>query len=110
MVQIAEIFINLPVKSIAKAYTYLVPEAFSFLAPGWRVLVPFGPRKAEGFVVEVKAAEDAEGLREILDLVDREPWFNTRMIACARWMARYYLCSDAEAMRLFMPVSYTHLI
>lgn len=103
MVQTAEIFINLPVKSIAKAYTYLVPEAFSFLAPGWRVLVPFGPRQAEGFVVAVAEASDAEGLREILDLVDREPWFNVRMIDCARWMARYYLCSVAEAMRLFMP-------
>ena len=38
----AEVFVNIPVKSIAKAYSYAVPDEMSFLAAGWRVFVPFG--------------------------------------------------------------------
>ena len=47
----AEVFVNIPVKSIAKAYSYAVPDEMSFLAAGWRVFVPFGGRRVEGFVV-----------------------------------------------------------
>lgn len=54
MKKTASVFVNIPVKSIAKAYSYIVPEEFSFLTAGWRVFVPFGSRKVEGFVVEVQ--------------------------------------------------------
>ena len=36
----ANVFVNIPVKSIAKAYTYRVPEELAFLSAGWRVLAP----------------------------------------------------------------------
>ena len=50
----AEIFVNIPVKRIAKSYTYLVPDGLSFIRAGWRVFVPFGGRKVEGFVLSVE--------------------------------------------------------
>ena len=55
----AEVFVNVPVKSIAQAYTYRVPETLAFLAQGWRVLVPFGGRRVEGFVLSVAAHMEA---------------------------------------------------
>lgn len=103
MKKIADVYVNIPVKSIAKAYSYRIPESFSFLAPGWRVLVPFGGRHAEGFVAGVSESDDDRELKPILDLVDEEPWFNDKMLAAARWMSAFYLCSIAEAMRLFIP-------
>ena len=47
----ADVFVNIPVKSIAQAYTYRVPEHLSQIAAGWRVFVPFGNRRVEGFVI-----------------------------------------------------------
>lgn len=101
---VADVYVNLPLKSIASAFSYRVPEAFSSLRAGWRVFVPFGGRKVEGFVLDVKERETSEiALKDIISLVDDEPWFNDRTLALAAWMHDFYLCSRAEAMRLFMP-------
>lgn len=103
MAKVANVFVNIPVKSIAKAYTYTIPTELSFIDVGWRVLVSFGSRTVEGFVVEVSEKQDVEQLKPIIEPVDQEPWFNAQMLALAYWLADYYLCSAAEAMRLFMP-------
>lgn len=103
MNRVANVFVNIPVKSIAKAYTYLIPETFAFVTAGWRVLVPFGARSVEGFIIEIAEREDCGDLKPILDLVDQEAWFDEKMMRAARWISMFYLCSAAEAMRLFMP-------
>ncbi|BAL83761.1 putative primosomal protein N' [Selenomonas ruminantium subsp. lactilytica TAM6421] len=103
----ASVFVNIPVKSIAKAYTYSVPAELSYLEAGWRVFVPFGGRKVEGFIVSVaeKTAEEigAIKLKPIESAVDEEAWFTPHVLKAARWLAEFYLCSLAEMMRLFMP-------
>ena len=103
----AQVFVNVPVKSIAKPYTYRVPDTLAQVGAGWRVLVPFGGRKVEGFVVSVaeKSAEELAGikLKDILACVDEEAWFTPVLLEAARWLADFYLCSLAEIMRLFMP-------
>ncbi len=103
----ASVFVNIPVKSIAKAYTYSVPAELSFLDAGWRVFVPFGGRKVEGFILSVEEKNEAElsgiKLKPIQAAVDEEGWFTPAMIKAAKWLADFYLCSLAEMMRLFMP-------
>lgn len=99
--------INLPVKNLFRQFTYAVPEALSFLDSGWRVVVPFSGQKVEGFVVE-RTAMPAEAkllsrLKEVEAALGEEPWFDAEMLATAQWMAKYYMCSLAEAMRLFVP-------
>jgi primosomal protein N' (replication factor Y) len=104
MARTAEVFVNLPAKRLNHSFTYLVPDELSHVGPGWRVLVPFGRRKAEGFVVSV--AEDAaaaEELKPLLGRVDDAPWFTEHMLAVAAWVSEYYLSTPAEAMRLFVP-------
>ena len=51
---VADVYINIPVKSIARAFTYIVPETLMQIGAGWRVLVPFGEVQVEGFVVETR--------------------------------------------------------
>lgn len=102
MRRIAEVFINLPARSIAKSFSYAVPPTLDFINVGWRVLVPFGNRQAEGFVISVAEGEGEE-LKHIISVVDTQPWFSSHMLAVAAWMSDYYLCSPAEAMRLFIP-------
>lgn len=103
MHHIAEVFVNIPVKTVAKAYTYLIPPEFEHITPGWRVIVPFGSRRLEGFVVNVSTIDDTDGLKLIESLVDDQPWFDDKLLQLTKKMADYYLCSPGETMRLFMP-------
>ena len=99
--------INLPVKSLFRQFTYAVPQSMSFLDKGWRVVVPFSGQKVEGFVVERCALPTAPELAAKIKYVEAalgdSPWFDNEMLATATWLADYYMCNLAEAMRLFVP-------
>ena len=104
---VGEVYINLPVKSIANTYTYTIPDNLNFLERGYRVLVSFGGRKVEGFLVAVREIDPVRDgqykLKDIIDAVDDEPWFTREILAATKVLADFYLCSVAEMMRLFMP-------
>ncbi|HIU64045.1 MAG TPA: primosomal protein N' [Candidatus Avacidaminococcus intestinavium] len=103
----AHVVINLQVKNIFRQFTYILPDELDFVTAGWRVIVPFNNQMVEGFVLQVVTelpAEFAEiELKSIEDILDEEPWFDQNMQTLAGWIADYYLCSLAEAMRLFIP-------
>ena len=103
-----DVAINLPVKSLFKQFTYAVPEELRFLDSGWRVVVPFGAQKVEGFVVRRKELSELypqaqEKLKIVEAALGDRPWFDDEMLSTAKWLADYYMCSLAEAMRLFVP-------
>lgn len=99
-----DVAINLPVKSLFKQFTYAVPESMEFLDCGWRVVVPFGVQKTEGFIVAKKeTTENIDKIKYIEAVLGDKPWFDEEMLGTARWIAEYYMCSLAEAMRLFVP-------
>lgn len=105
---IADVAANLPLKEINRTYTYNVPIELSFIDVGWRVFVPFGGRKVEGFVVDIKekkeiSADNKIKFKDIISAVDDEPWFSKEIIECCKKLSDFYLCSLAEMMRLFMP-------
>ena len=104
---VADVYINIPVKSIRQEFTYCLPERLAQVAAGWRVFVPFGSVRKEGFVTCVRtydAARDGRhALKEIIDAVDEEAWFFPELLAAAQELSDFYLCSAAEIMRLFMP-------
>ena len=108
-IKTADVFVNIPVKSIAQSFTYRVPDALAQVGVGWRVFVPFGGRKVEGFVIAVAEKTESElqakgfEVKDILALVDEEAWFTPVLLQAAVWLASFYLCSLAEIMRLFMP-------
>ena len=102
MQKIALVLMNIPVKTINKAFSYLVPPNLQFIEAGWRVLVPFGSRNIEGFVISTHEGSD-DGLKNIISVLDDLPWFDENTLQTAEWISDYYLCSLAEAMRLFIP-------
>ncbi|MCE5284631.1 MAG: primosomal protein N', partial [Pelosinus sp.] len=105
MEKIAQVWINIPVRVLDKTFSYLIPDAMDFIDIGWRVLVPFGNRKVEGFVVSAAREEPKADyqLKPILDVLDTEAWFDANMLKTAKWLSSYYLCGIVEAMRLFLP-------
>lgn len=106
MIQIAEVCINVQASRLRQPFSYAVPAEFNFIGPGWRVVVPFGSIVVEGFVVAVRSSEsadDARLLKSVSDVPDIEAWFDDEMLATARWLSDYYVCSLGEALRLFIP-------
>ncbi|MGL5207300.1 MAG: hypothetical protein ACRC8T_07290 [Acidaminococcaceae bacterium] len=100
----ADVAINLPVKNLFKQFTYAIGNELDFINEGWRVIVPFGHQMVEGFVVKIH--ENPVGnsdLKEIIDTLDTTPWFDQQMLLLSQWISDYYMCSLAEAMRLFIP-------
>ncbi|WP_182188433.1 primosomal protein N' [Pectinatus frisingensis] len=101
---LADVFINIPVKTIATSYTYIIPENLNFLKTGCRVIVPFGARKMEGFIVRITTVDQTDHtLKEIIDSIDIEPYFTDKIMSTAHFIADFYLCSLGEALRLFIP-------
>lgn len=105
MQRIAQVLINIATKSINKPFSYSIPEHLDYIDTGWRVLVPFGNRKLEGFVISVTHEESSikPELKPILDILDNDIWFDEHMMHTAHWISEYYLCNLVEAMRLFIP-------
>lgn len=109
--RIADVYINIPIKSISQAFSYILPANLANVNAGWRVLVPFGGRDIEGFVVQVYSETEysqrenypLEKLKAVKAAVDEEPWFNPVVLEVSQWLAKFYLCSPGEIMRLFMP-------
>ncbi|MBR6013953.1 MAG: primosomal protein N' [Selenomonadaceae bacterium] len=105
---VAQVFANVKIKSVQQTYTYSIPEHLKFLSAGWRVYVPFGKQKVDGFVMSVEEVPDVENffdfeLKDIIDVFDDEAWFTEEMIKSAKFISDFYLCSMSEAMTLFMP-------
>ncbi len=105
MQRIAQVLVNIPTKSINKAFSYIIPVHLDFIDIGWRVIVPFGNRKLEGFIIGVTDEEDVShfDLKPILDRLDDTVWFDDHMMQTARWISEYYVCNLVDAMRLFIP-------
>ncbi len=51
------------------------------LKPGMRVIVPFGPRKVQGFVIAiVEESASSTKLRNIIEPMDFEPVLNEELL------------------------------
>ncbi|MDR2007182.1 MAG: primosomal protein N', partial [Acidaminococcales bacterium] len=100
---LVEVCVNLAARGIDHTFTYLLPDALA-ADVGWRVLVPFAGRLTEGFILKKYEGEaGGRDLKTVARTLDEAPWFDRNMLSLAAWLSDYYLCTMAEAMRLFLP-------
>ena len=92
--------------TIDKPYTYWIPDSFAErLAPGMRVLVPFGQgnRRTEGLVLTLERGERPKRCKQILSVLDERPVLNREGLQLALWMRERYFCTVFEAMKAMLP-------
>ncbi len=100
----AQIVVDVPVRRVDKCYDYLIPDRLEArVEPGSRVLVPFGARDVEGFVVSRSAQPAVDNVREIIDCVSDAPGVPRELLQVAEWMADTYVCLLIEALRAMVP-------
>ncbi len=105
MVRFVSVAVPVPLLDLL---TYRVPEGIEAPAAGVRVLVPVGSRTMTGFVVapaETPAADDSGtiGVRDLVDVLDDEPYLTDECLRLALWTAEYYACSPGDAIAAALP-------
>ena len=84
--------------------TYIVPGHLTMPVIGARVLVPVGPRTLTGCVVEhVPDAPATDGLKDVVEVLDSEPYLPASIVALCGWVAEYYLSGMGDALAAAMP-------
>lgn len=131
--KLAHVILDIPTQALDAPYIYAVPEEGLFaaacegagdeegadaqcdyaVAVGAAVLVPFGHRRAIGFVVDIReygqpggpdwpAEVDPAKLKAIVRAVSR-PYFDEEGAACAQWLSERYIAPLSACVRLFTP-------
>jgi primosomal protein N' (replication factor Y) len=89
---------------VDRCFSYLLPEEFLGKAQvGMRALAPFHGRELEGVIVELMAVPEVENVKEVMDVLDDEPFFSSKMLMLTRWIADYYMASWGEALKCATP-------
>lgn len=85
---IAKVIVDVPASMVNQTFDYQIPEHFQeMLRPGMRVIVPFGPRKITGFVINRIAKSSFGQLKEIIDVLDVTPVLTKELLALGKWLA-----------------------
>lgn len=103
--RIAKIALEAAPFAVDLPYSYGVPPALAeTLAPGMRVLVPFGQgnRTCEGLVLSVEEGEES-GLKKVQTLLDQQPVLSRAGIQLALWMRERFFCTVYAAAMTMLP-------
>ncbi|WP_156289017.1 primosomal protein N' [Oceanobacillus salinisoli] len=101
---IAKVIVDVPASSINQTFDYSIPIKFQeILEPGMRVIVPFGPRKIMGFVVERVSESSFDKLKDILDVLDLTPVLTKELLELGKWVAHETLSLSITALQAMLP-------
>ncbi len=101
----AEVIVEVAHERVAHVFTYRVPEGIR-LVPGMRVLVPFGPRRVEGYALSLKADPGdvpPAKLRDVIRPLESYPALLPELVDLAGWLCEKTHCLLIEALRLMLP-------
>ncbi|HUF47229.1 MAG TPA: primosomal protein N' [Vicinamibacterales bacterium] len=86
--------------------TYQVPDEVPVPPKGARVVVPLGARTVTGCVVDTGGEAPAGAtLRDLIEVLDIEPFLPADVIDLALWVGEYYLAGAGAALAVAMPPS-----
>ena len=102
-VMIANVLVE--IKKIDKTFSYLIPDNMN-VKVGIRCLVPFGDRKLEGFIVEIKDNIECDyQLKEIISLIDDNPVLNGELLDLGSYISKKTLCTLTSAYQTMLPTA-----
>ncbi len=108
MTNLVEIEVAVPTP-LAQTFTYTFD---SDIAPGTRVLVPFGPRKVVGVSLGATAnpGTSTYSLKQVHSIIDSAPVYSPVLLEIARWISSYYMHPIGEVLRTMLPASSTKVV
>ncbi|MBQ0017575.1 MAG: primosomal protein N' [Clostridiales bacterium] len=99
---IAEVIVNVENRGVDKVFDY---SCFDGVNVGDRVLVPFGKKQIEGFVLNLKEKTnfDEDKLKCIIKKLDETPVLNKEMLKLSNFMIKKYNLKTIDTLKLFVP-------
>ena len=100
---IAKIAVSAAYFAIDKPYSYFIPQDMQ-LAPGMRVVVPFGRgnHHTEGVVISVEDGAQT-GLKTVISQLDDETVLSEEMLRLAAFLRQKYFCTLFDGIRAILP-------
>ncbi|PJY98712.1 MULTISPECIES: primosomal protein N' [Bacillus] len=105
---VAEVIVDVSTKNIDRPFDYKIPDHLKgMIKTGMRVIVPFGPRKIQGFVTAVKEASDLSGksVKEVEDLLDLTPVLTEELMNLSSWLSDKTLSFKITALQAMLPAA-----
>ncbi len=99
---IAEVIVDITNSTVDKVFDYV---ALDDTIVGQRVMIPFGRRNIQGFVIALKQFSDLtdDKLKTILYAIDEYPVILSEHIELMRFMVKKYHLRFVDCLRLFIP-------
>lgn len=93
------------IQKLDKTFSYLIPNDMNAKV-GSRCLIPFGNRKLEGFIVEIKDNIECDyKLKEIISLIDENPILNEELLNLGSYISKKTLCTLTSAYQTMLPTA-----
>jgi primosomal protein N' (replication factor Y) (superfamily II helicase) len=84
--------------------SYSVPSHLDMPVVGARVRVPIGSRTVTGCVVEAPASAGVpDEVKDVVEVIDAEPFLPPSVVELCRWVADYYLAGIGDAVAVALP-------
>ncbi|RLQ95930.1 primosomal protein N' [Falsibacillus albus] len=104
--EIASVIVDVPAMQTDRIFDYEIPAKWvGAIHPGMRVVVPFGPRKIQGFVVGIKRNTDVKKLKEIEEPMDLTPVLNEELLNLAHWLTEKTLSFKISVFQAMLPAA-----
>ncbi|MDC3416444.1 primosomal protein N' [Aquibacillus salsiterrae] len=101
---IAKVVVDVPASQTNRVFDYNIPDKFTDIVHcGMRVIVPFGPRKVMGFVLEITDHSSFDKLKSIDDLLDVTPVLNKELLELGKWLSNHTLSFYISAFQAMLP-------
>ncbi|MDX5476250.1 MAG: primosomal protein N' [Bacillaceae bacterium] len=102
----ASVIVDVPTKQTDRAFDYEIPEKWQdIIQPGMRVVVPFGPRYVQGFVVQIKSETSIEKTKPLKECLDITPVLTEELMNLAFWLKNQTLCFTISAFQVMLPAA-----
>lgn len=103
---IAKVIVDVPANQTDRLFDYAIPKEWEeMIEPGMRVVVPFGPRKIQGFVISVVSESEHAKLKEISEVKDVTPVLTKELLDLGFWLTEKTLCYAVSALQVMLPAA-----
>ncbi|AVQ32819.1 primosomal protein N' [Staphylococcus muscae] len=105
---IAQVIVDVAAKSVDRTFDYLIPDDLKdVVQPGVRVLVPFGPRKIQGYVMQIVSDEQSDieihRLKPIFEVKDIQPELTEELVKLSEWYSHYFVSKRISILEVMLP-------
>ena len=99
---IAKVIVDISNSQTDKIFDYIIPSNLD-VRKGARVIVPFGPRRVEGFCIDITQSSDVTSLKYVEAVLDDFVCISDEMLELMKYMKDKFYVRYVDSLRLFIP-------